>query len=472
MKRFELTFSILQLPIDYTAIVIAGFTAYTLRYTEFIRAMRPILFNLPWHRYWPIVLAVAGFWIILFAITGLYSTDPNRKLLSDLRKVIFACSTGFAAITIYVFFTLSKFDSRFLVLIGWLIAIVFVCIERIIVKAIKIGLYRLGIGLRRTVIIGQESIAQRINETFSTHKKFGQKIVGQYATFDEATAAEILRIKPDEIIFTDPKASNDAALDAIDFANEHNITFKYSADLFDTISTNITITTVADVPIIEIRRTRLSGWGSVSKRIFDIIGSTFFLILFSPIYLVTALVILFESGRPIFYKNERVGRGGKNFFVFKFRSMYQKYCTGAQFGNGGEQALKTEAELIKTNSDKTGPVYKIKNDPRVTPFGRFTRRWSIDELPQFWNVFIGNMSLVGPRPHQPREVAQYQKHHKTVLTIKPGVTGLAQISGRSELDFETEVKLDTFYLEHWNLLIDLIILFKTPLVVLWRKGAW
>ena len=152
--------------------------------------------------------------------------------------------------------------------------------------------------------------------------------------------------------------------------------------------------------------------------------------------------------------------------------MYQKYCTGAQFGTVGEQALQKEAELIKTNSVKSGPVYKIQNDPRVTPYGRFIRRWSLDELPQFWNVLRGDMSLVGPRPHQPREVAQYQKHHRTVLAVKPGITGLAQISGRSELDFETEVKLDTFYLEHWNLLIDIIILVKTPFVVLWRKGAW
>ncbi len=472
MKRFELTFSFLQLPIDYAALVLAGLAAYSLRYTEFVRAIRPILFNLSWPKYWPIVLIVAAGWVVIFAFAGLYHTDPNRKLTRDLNRVIFACSTGFSAITIYVFFTLSKFDSRFLVLVGWLFAMLFVCTERILMRLMKIALYRAGIGLRRTVVIGQESIAQKIVETLAARKSFGQKIVGQFSQFDQISATAILQLRPDEIIFTDPKAREDAALEAIDFANEHNITFKYSADLFDTISTNIAIATIADVPIIEIKRTRLSGWGALGKRLFDIIGSLILLIIFSPIYLICAVVIAVESGWPLIYQNERVGRHGKNFFALKFRSMYQKYCTGTQFGQAGTEALQTEAELIKNKSVKTGPVYKIKDDPRVTPFGQFIRRWSIDELPQFWNVLRGDMSLVGPRPHQPREVAQYQKHHKTVLTIKPGITGLAQISGRSDLDFETEVKLDTFYLEHWNLLIDLVILIKTPFVVLWRKGAW
>jgi len=184
-----------------------------------------------------------------------------------------------------------------------------------------------------------------------------------------------------------------------------------------------------------------------------------------------SIIILIETGWPIFYKNERVGADGKKFFVYKFRSMFQKDCTGPQFGTAGETALKKEAQLIAEKSVKEGPVYKIANDPRVTRFGRFIRRWSIDELPQFWNVFIGNMSLVGPRPHQPREVEKYEKHHKIVLAIKPGITGMAQISGRSDLSFDDEVKLDAFYIENWSLLIDLIILIKTPFVVLSRKGA-
>ncbi|HNU95928.1 MAG TPA: sugar transferase [Candidatus Magasanikbacteria bacterium] len=471
MKRFELFFTFLQLPIDYLMIVLAGFSAYSLRYTEFIKSIRPIMFDLTWHTYWPIVLLVAGVWIIIFAFSGLYHADPNRRLLKDINRIFFACATGFAGITIYVFFTLQKFDSRFLVLMGWILAVVYVIFARAIIRGLKIFLYSRGFGLRKTVIIGAQNIALRLMENINNQPMLGYKLVGNFETFNEEIANKIKTLKPDDIIFADPKANQEEALSAIDFANENHLSFKYSADLLDTITSNISLSTIDDIPIIELRRTRLNVWGRIFKRILDIVGSLILIIIFSPIYLIVSLIIFIETGRPIIYKNERVGQKGILFFTYKFRSMYQKYCTGAQFGSQGQEALEKEKELIKELNTKTGPVYKINNDPRVTPFGRFIRRWSLDEFPQFFNVFIGNMSLVGPRPHQPREVEKYKKHHKIVLAIKPGITGLAQISGRSDLSFEDEIKLDTFYIENWRLLLDLIILIKTPFVVLSRKGA-
>lgn len=471
MKRFELFFTFLQLPIDYLMIVLAGFSAYSLRYTDFIKSIRPIMFDLTWHTYWPIVLLVAGVWVIIFAFSGLYNADPNRRLLKDINRIFFACATGFAGITIYVFFTLQKFDSRFLVLMGWILAVIYVIFARAIIRGLKIFLYSRGYGLRKTIIIGTQNIASRIMENINNQPILGYKLVGSFDGFDEEVASKIKILKPDDIIFADPKANQEEALSAIDFANENHLSFKYSADLLDTITSNITLSTIDDIPIIELRRTRLNVWGRIFKRIVDIIGSFILIIIFSPIYLIVSLIILFETGRPIIYKNERVGQKGILFFTYKFRSMYQKFCTGTQFGSQGQEALEKEKELIKELSIKKGPVYKINNDPRVTPFGRFIRRWSLDEFPQFFNVFIGNMSLVGPRPHQPREVGKYKKHHKIVLAIKPGITGLAQISGRSDLSFEDEVKLDTFYIENWRLLLDLIILIKTPFVVLSRKGA-
>ena len=156
----------------------------------------------------------------------------------------------------------------------------------------------------------------------------------------------------------------------------------------------------------------------------------------------------------------------KNFKILKFRTMYFKYCTGHEYG--GEHALKYEEKLIEEKNERHGPVYKVLDDPRRTKIGKWLEKTSLDELPQFFNVLLGQMSLVGPRPHQPREVTQYQKHQKRVLDIKPGVTGLAQISGRSDLDFEEEVKLDTYYIDNWSLKLDLQILFKTPWAVLTR----
>jgi len=472
MKRLELIFTCLQLPIDYCLLLLAGVSAYNLRFAKVVRAVRPVLFNLSWHRFWPALFSVALGWIIIFALIGLYSTDPNRKLARDLARIFLACSTGFAGITIYVFFTLQKFDSRFLVLAGWILAILYISVGRIMMKGLKSWLYRLGLGLRRTVIIGEESVAKTIAENLTAKPALGYLIVGTIPHFNPSVAQKLIADLPDEIIFTNPKASEAEVLSAVDFANTHHLVFKYSADLFATISTNMAISTIAGIPIIELRRTKLFGWGGIVKRLMDIIFGSLFLIILSPVWLIVAIGILLESGRPIIYKNERVGRFGKKFVVLKFRSMHQNASTGSQFGVAGEKALAAEAELIKKQNGKTGPVYKIVNDPRVTPFGRFLRRWSLDELPQFINVIKGDMSLVGPRPHQPREVSQYEKQHTVLFAIRPGITGMAQISGRSDLTFEEEVRLDTFYIEKWSLITDLIILLKTPFIVFKKTGAW
>jgi len=196
--------------------------------------------------------------------------------------------------------------------------------------------------------------------------------------------------------------------------------------------------------------------------------SIIILIIISPVMLLSTIIILIETGSPIIYKNERIGIRGMKFFTLKFRSMYQQDSTGSQFGKSGLEAEKKEKELINKNGSKQGPIYKIENDPRVTPFGRLIRRFSIDELPQFFNVLFGNMSIVGPRPHQPREVEKYADKYPDVFVLKPGITGLSQISGRSDLSFEEEMKLDIFYTEKWSLYLDFIIFFKTPFI-LFRK---
>ncbi|MEK7131409.1 MAG: sugar transferase [Patescibacteria group bacterium] len=471
MKKFELTFAFIQLPLDYVMIVLAGITAYALRFTSFTKSIRPVLFNLPWEKYWPLVLLTALGWIVIFALAGLYNTGFNRKLAGDLTRVIFACSTGFAAITIYVFFTLQKFDSRFLVLAGWILAMIYVCAGRIIMNGLKKLLHRAGFGLRKTVIIGKEIISEQIKDAFTNHPGLGYKLMATFPHFNLDARNALLANHPDEIIFTDPKAHGDEALEAIDFANEHHIAFKYSADLFSIISTNMAVSTIAGIPIIELRLTRLNGWNGIIKRLADIVGSLFLIILFSPLFVLIAIIIACETGWPIIYKNERVGQNDAKFFTLKFRSMYKKDSTGAQFGQQGEAALRQEQKLIAEQSVKTGPIYKIKNDPRVTRFGGFLRRWSLDELPQFFNVLKGEMSLAGPRPHQPREVQRYQRQHKIVLAIKPGISGLSQISGRSNLTYEEEINLDTFYIENWSLYMDLIIIIKTPFIILTRKGS-
>ncbi len=474
MKKSEIILTTVSLPLDFLMLLLAGFLAYFLRFSSFFVRIKPVIFNLSFQVYLPLMVAVAAGWLILFIFSGLYSVNANRRLLAELARVFFACSTGLAAVTIFIFFRGELFNSRFIVLAGWALAIGLVGGERIILRIIKNILYRAGVGVRKIVIVGEGHVAQILRQTLNERRGFGYVVTGQFPHFDEETKKQIEQLAQDggadQILLTNPKSDEAEALAIIDFCEEKHLDFKFSADLFSTYVTNTEVTAIAGIPIVEWQKTRLQAWGRVIKRLVDLVGVAILIILFSPLMLLTALAVWLESGRPVIYKNERVGEKDEHFFVYKFRSMRREFCTGSQFGNN-IQASQKENELIATQNSKHGPVYKIKDDPRVTAVGRLIRRLSLDELPQFFNVLKGEMSLVGPRPHQPREVANYAKHQHRVLNIKPGMTGLAQISGRSDLEFDEEVRLDTFYLEHWSPLIDLIILIKTPFILFKSRKA-
>jgi Sugar transferases involved in lipopolysaccharide synthesis len=197
---------------------------------------------------------------------------------------------------------------------------------------------------------------------------------------------------------------------------------------------------------------------SMSKRSLDITLSLFLLILLSPLFAVIALLVWIEDGGPVFFAQTRVGQFGREFKMYKIRSM----CLDA------EERLKG---LLEKNQHKEGVTFKIKDDPRITHTGKWLRKFSFDELPQLYNVFIGDMSLVGPRPPVPREVARYSLEHRRRLAIKPGITCFWQISGRSEIDFSGQVQLDVNYIEKQSFLTDFMILARTIPAVLSGKGA-
>lgn len=471
MKRFQILFMVLQLPLDVAMLCCAAMSAYLLRFMDWAVALKAPTFTMTLAEFFEIVVLVIPVWILIFAFTGLYSTDPDKKFSSVLVRIVLGCSTGIAVIAMYILFTQQLFDSRFLVAAGWIFALFYVSLGRFLIRGVQGILYRAGIGLRSVAVVGTDTVATELIQTFSSRKELGYKVVYAAKHFTDAFAATLAKDLPDEIMFTNPRAVEEEAVKALDFANEHHIGFKYSADLFATLSANMKVSPLGGVPIVELKRTRLEGWGRVIKRLFDVVMSIVVLVLVSPLLLVTAFIILIETGRPIIYKNERIGIRTCAFITYKFRSMYQKDSTGAQFGVSGKKAEQREQALIQQQGTKHGPIYKVGNDPRITPFGRFIRRWSIDELPQFINVLRGNMSIVGPRPHQPREVAGYAKLHKHVFSVKPGITGLAQISGRSDLSYEEEMRLDILYIERWSIWLDIIIFIKTPFILFKKRKA-
>lgn len=474
IRRIDLTFTALLLPLDVAALFGAGLAAYLLRFSRFVLQVRPVLQDVPFVEYMRTVSIFVVIWICLFAIAGLYSTR-QRKAWNELGRVALAGTAGVMVLIALVFFRRELDTSRFIVLAIWLFSITFVFFGRLVLRVIRHLLLRAGIGHKKIVIIGESKTADGIINEYKSHPILGYTVVRQFKGWNEEVKRAILKLQKnggvDAILLADPDLPKNQALELIAFAEEKHFTFNYLADFFTAAFTNIEVTTSAGVPIIEVKRTPLDGWGRIAKRAFDIVFSLFGLIITSPILLIALICIFIEDGRPVLFKNIRVGERGELFGLIKLRSMYRKYSIGPQFENSAA-GLRYEKQLIAKKSIKTGPVYKIADDPRITRVGKFLRRWSIDELPQFWNVLKGDMSIVGPRPHQPREVAKYLPHHRRVLAIRPGITGLAQISGRSDLEFEDEVRLDTWYIENWSLALDLYIVLKTPFAVIYRKGVY
>lgn len=472
MRKLDLFFATILVPLDYLVLLLAGAAAYALRVSEFVTARRPVMFGLPFDQYLRVAALVAVGWLALFALSGIYTIGGRHKKLDEFKKIVLASTAALGGELAIVVFTRELFESRFILLTSWGFAIVFALALRMILRIARSGLLRAGFGLKCVAVIGKGSSAEGMVELLGRTPKLGFKVVFHAQTFDSSVRGRLTEFASQgrlhQIIYVGQNGASREMHELLDFADEHHLPFRYSADLLATHGAGLEFDTLAGVPLMEIKRTRLEGWGRVYKRIFDMVGSVALIILTSPIIILAALAIVLESGLPVLYKNKRAGEHGRIFSTLKFRTMYKKYCVG----DDNEAALRFEQELIKKQSIKTGPVYKIKDDPRVTRVGRFLRKTTIDELPQLFNVLFGTMTLVGPRPHQPREVEKYEKHHKRVLAIKPGMTGLPQISGRSDLSFEEEVRLDTYYMEQWSLKLDLIILLKTPFAVVGQKGTY
>ncbi|MEK7195031.1 MAG: sugar transferase [Patescibacteria group bacterium] len=451
MKRADLIFTVLRLPVDFAMLVLAAVVAYFLR-TELISIFRPVLFelNLPLTRYLGLSVLTSLAFLAAFAIVGLYSFK-RLKTTEEFGKILVGCSAGILAVIIYIFLRQELFDSRFLVLGGWLLSIVFVSLGRTVVRGIqRVVVARRGFGIHKLIVIGKGEEAHKITHSIQENPALGYRVVGHLERPDiQELYNRFNDLGLDEVILADDGFPSGEVVALVDFCNEHHIVFKFVPSLYQSLTSRVELDAIADTPIIELKRTLLDGWGRVAKRTFDIVSSFWGLIILSPVFAILALAIKWETAGPVFARLRRVSKN-KEFNMYKFRSMVENAEDLKQF-------------LEQFNERKDGPLFKMANDPRVTRVGKFIRRWRIDELGQMINILKGDMSWVGPRPHQPDEIARYQKHHKRVLAIKAGASGLAQVSGSSNLPFEEEVALDTFYIENWSLWMDMKVILKTVL---------
>lgn len=454
MKRSDLTFSLLLIPLDFLMLILTALTTYWLRFKA-MTELKPVIYEIPFKFYFFYSFLLTLFFLLIFALAGLYLFQQKN----EFSKIFLSCTSGIMIIILFIFFKRELFSSRFIILAAWFFSIFYVYLGRKIFRLIWKKILKKAKIFQRVLCLGSGELAKEFVNIITKNPDTGYQIIEwlpQTSMLNENLLQE-KKYQIDEIVLLDPEIERKEKWRLLSLADEFHLPFKYLADPFDAKATNLGVETFLGFPLISIKRTPLEGWGKVAKRIFDIIFASFALIFLSPLFLIIALMIKLDSEGPVFVRLKRVGEKGKIFSLLKFRSMIK-------------DAEKMKKDLLPY-SERKGPLFKMKNDPRITKFGKFLRKTSLDELPQLVNVLKGEMSLVGPRPHEPEEVALYERYQKRLLFIKPGMTGLAQLYGRANLPFEEEAKLDIYYIENWSIGKDFEIILKTIPLILSGKGA-
>lgn len=465
-----------QAVVDFLFINLAIGSLYLVRYIYFRDFFEITIKRLTGFEYIQFGLLFSVLVMISYALMGVYELNrkkSNLKQLSNLILGVFLVIFGLVS-----FFFFNEFDknifpagvpvSRFILSTVGFATIFFVLIGRGLFWLIDKVLYAYNIGKINVVVIGDqageltghlrkqyniEHIYEYENLTLDSlnqiQGKMQSKQVDEIYTFDNDTQSNFLQGKLAWL------------------AQRYKVNFVFAPEGFGRYEFfDLQPRRINDQLFLEILHSNITGWRIVFKRLFDILFAGVFLVMFSWVYAIIAVLIKLEDNGPIFYKSERIGPDGKVFKLWKFRRMKQEFCTTSDT----IENLKYEQDLIQQLDVRgDGILYKIQNDPRSTKIGKLLEKTSLDEIPQFINVLIGNMSVVGPRPHQPREVAKYESSHYKVLNIKPGITGMAQVNGRSDIKFEQEVDLDCQYLENWSFWLDIKIIIMTPLVLLFKR---
>lgn len=455
-------FGALRIPADAWAVALALTVAYRLREAnvDLIPGVQLLEAptTLPGFAQYGSEFIVPSILIFLGAavLHNLYSLKGTESAWREFGQICMAVATWLVIVTIWYFFVRQQlFYSRILLLHAmFLLTVCLLCSRALLTLAYR-SLLRMGYGVRQVITVGPKLspsvLAPLLNEP-------SYSFVAHVPSFAEvAKLAEQRHI--DLVVETCPDPAKEDTLQLIDFCRSRHVDYAFLPPVFTDSPHLLAVDRLGLLPLIRFQPTPLDGWGRIWKTASDRILALAFIIILSPLLLIIALAVLVESGWPVFYISKRVGQRDQGLVpVLKFRTMVKN-------------ADDLKNDLMSQNERRDGPLFKIKNDPRITRVGHVLRRWSLDELPQFFNVLVGHLSLVGPRPHLPDEVRLYTDRERRVFAVKPGVTGLAQVSGRSDLTFADEVRLDLQYIEEWTAGLDLWVMWRTLVVVLGRKGA-
>ena len=465
MKKSELFFAFILLPIDVAMILVAFVFAY---YFRINLEVVPAASSIPVDEYLRYALYILPVWVALLALNGLYYIKTTSSTFTEFYKIFNASSTAMLFLVVGIFFYKITFFSRLILLFTWILSIVLIAFGRLAVKLIQKYLLKYGIGRRNVVLIGDNSTTEYIVQNFaksgkleykfcgvlngtSIESKYGLKIIG---SLDDLPAV-IKKYNLDDVVLTDIGISKAKIMQIIQICSDHNITFKYIPDTFSFLTLNVSAELIGTMPVMELKSIPLDGWGRIVKRILDLTFAALGLIITSPLFLLIAILEKTLAPGPVFYSHERVGRDEKLFSCHKFRSMYMDKC---DFSKGGSKWTTAK-----------------DSDDRITPLGKFLRKTNLDELPQLWNILVGEMSFIGPRPEQPkfvekfeREIPDYFRRHR----VKAGLTGWAQVNGlKGDTSIKERVRYDMYYIENWSLWLDIKIIIKTVILFAYEAIA-
>jgi exopolysaccharide biosynthesis polyprenyl glycosylphosphotransferase len=421
-----------------------------------------------------LLVIIVAIWAVLFTLQGRYIGLRYTSLWTECQVAARIVVLGGLLLPIVLFLLKLSLFPRSLFVLFLLINLLGLCLERVLLHWFLRWLRRRGHDRKTVLVVGGGKRAWQFIEATQQRADWGLDIVGfidqsaeslaeefdgaRFLGTTEETAAILHRHPVDEVIIALPVQAIQEIRRILALCKEEGVQARVVSDLFSVDGAKIRVDRIHDIPILTFSTGPTQEWQLLAKRAIDVVASAILLVLLAPLFLIIAVAIKLTSPGPVFYEWKVMGLNKKPFSGYKFRTMVQN-------------ADELKAQLVAAN-EMSGPVFKIKNDPRVTPVGRILRKFSLDELPQLWSVLKGDMSLVGPRPPLVTEVNRFERWQRRKLSIRPGITCLWQVNGRSQItNFDEWARLDLEYIDNWSLGLDFKILLRTIPVVLLGRGA-
>jgi exopolysaccharide biosynthesis polyprenyl glycosylphosphotransferase len=457
---------------DLLLINLALVGAYWMRYE--LRWFVEVGFDASLSDYIPFAVLLSILLPITFKLDGVYDGRRGQSWFDQIYAIVNATAKGTIVLLALIFIFRPLAYSRLLFLEAAVLIVLLTGLSRWAKGFIEARLRRRGIGVDRVLIVGAGEVGRTVIRTIVARPELGYQIIGLVDDNPDKGHTDIGRVKGlgglemlaeivdneavDQVFVTLPWMYHRKIMGIVQECQRKHVQAHIVPDLFQMSLSQVDVDDLGGIPLIGVREVTIGRWQQALKRGMDVVIAAVGGLLMSPLVGLISLAIKIDSPGPVLFRQLRVGKTGRQFWCYKFRSM--------------RQGAEREQEQLQAYNEAAGPLFKIRNDPRRTWVGRWLRRTSLDELPQLYNVLRGEMSLVGPRPHLPSEVAKFETWQMRRLEVAPGITGLQQVSGRSQLTFDEQCLLDIYYIENWSPILDIRILLRTVPKVFLGDGAY